>query len=599
MENFVVSARKYRPQSFESVVGQSHVTTTLRNAILNNQLAHAFLFCGPRGVGKTTCARILAKTINCVNSRDGEPCNECPSCHSFNEGTSLNIHELDGASNNLVEDMRALIEQTRYPPQSGKFKVYIIDEVHMLTANAFNAFLKTLEEPPPYVIFILATTEKQKILPTILSRCQVFDFRRITVQDTVHHLREICLKEHTEAEEDALHLIAVKSEGCLRDSLSILDKIASFTNGHITYRNTLEHLEVLDYDYFFQVMEAIAAQDAARLLLIFDEVLQKGFEGDNFLDGLSAFIRDLLVSGDERVVHLLEVSPGLENRYKQAARNSDPALLVSALQILNEASLNYRQARNKRIHIEMTLLRLAYLSQAIRLISDEQTGEVSQKKGAESSPPKQLRRPFARPARPSERKSSRPVADAHTPSSPPREKTGSPLHPEPEQKTILAVPAPGPAEGSKRLTGLKGMKDALVKDQSGVVPETASPLSQDILEEKWIQFTTDFRAAHPASVSAFLESARLSVSGEDRIEISCTHIVQFRFIEEEKLSISEFLKKQFHRPGLVLSLVVHEDPSLKETAPEPLSPREQYLRMAEKYPLVRELRDQLNLDIEG
>ncbi len=594
MENFVVSARKYRPQSFETVVGQSHVTTTLRNAILNNQLAHAFLFCGPRGVGKTTCARILAKTINCEHSRDGEPCNECPSCHSFNEGTSLNIHELDGASNNLVEDMRALIEQTRYPPQTGKFKVYIIDEVHMLTPNAFNAFLKTLEEPPPYVIFILATTEKQKIIPTILSRCQVFDFRRITVQDTIQHLREICRKEHTEAEEDALHLIAVKSEGCLRDSLSILDKIASFTNGKITYRNTLEHLEVLDYDYFFQVLEAIEAQDAARLLLIFDEILQKGFEGDNFLDGLSAFIRDLLVSGDERVVHLLEVSPGLEARYKEASRNADPSLLVSALQILNEASLNYRQARNKRIHIEMALLRLAYLSQAVRLISDEQTGEVSKKKWTEPSQSKQLRRPFARPVNPAVRKPSGPAPrpDPGIGPSPARDLPTPPDAPAP-------VPSPGPRSESKRLTGQKGMKDSLVKDPSGSNIETAIPVSQEGLDEKWLQFTSAFRATHPASVAAFLESARVSVAGADRIEISCSHIVQLRFIEEEKLSISEFLKKQFHRPGLVLSLVVHEDPSLTEKSPGLLSPRDQFLKMAEKYPQVRELKDRLNLDIEG
>ncbi|WP_232517119.1 DNA polymerase III subunit gamma/tau [Chitinophaga sp. MD30] len=380
MENFIVSARKYRPQNFSTVVGQAHITTTLKNAIRNNQLAHAFLFCGPRGVGKTTCARILAKTINCEHLQpDGEACNQCHSCTSFNEGSSFNIHELDAASNNSVDDIRTLVEQVRFSPQAGKYKIYIIDEVHMLSSSAFNAFLKTLEEPPSYAIFILATTEKHKILPTILSRCQIFDFKRITIQDTVDHLQEICQKEHIQAEPDALHLVAQKTDGCMRDSLSTLDKIVSFTAGHLTYQNTLEHLNILDYDYFFRVMDSVLQQDVAGALLLFDEILQKGFEGDNFLNGWAEFLRNLLLCKEDRVHHLVEVSGNLKDRYKQLSGKVSPAYLVTALHLLNETEINYRQARNKRLHVEMALIKLCYLQQAVTLVADDQSGEVVKK----------------------------------------------------------------------------------------------------------------------------------------------------------------------------------------------------------------------------
>src|SRR3954470_20948631 len=286
MEKFIVSARKYRPQTFDTVVGQQHITTTLKNAIKNHQLAHAFLFCGPRGVGKTTCARILAKTINCENqSKEGEACNVCHSCVSFNEGTSMNIHELDAASNNSVDDIRSLVEQVRFAPQAGKYKIYIVDEVHMLSTSAFNAFLKTLEEPPSYAIFILATTEKHKILPTILSRCQIFDFKRITNNDTIEHLQDICKKEKIKAEKAALHVIALKSEGCMRDALSILDKIVSFTNGVLNYANTLEHLNILDEDYYFKMMKFMQEQNISDAILMYDEINRKGFEGDLFING--------------------------------------------------------------------------------------------------------------------------------------------------------------------------------------------------------------------------------------------------------------------------------------------------------------------------
>ena len=379
MDKFIVSARKYRPQIFSTVVGQSHITTTLKNAIKNNQLAHAFLFCGPRGVGKTTCARILAKTINCeTRTKDGEACNSCNSCVSFDAGTSLNIHELDAASNNSVDDIRSLVEQVRFAPQAGKYKVYIVDEVHMLSSSAFNAFLKTLEEPPPYAIFILATTEKHKILPTILSRCQIFDFKRITNNDTVEHLQEICEKESITAEKTALHVIAQKSEGCMRDSLSILDKIVSFTNGAVTYKNTLEHLNILDEDYYFQLLDFVQQQDLSSALLMFDEINRKGFEGDLVLNGFAEFLRNLLVSRDPKVAMLLEVAEDFKQKYLQIAQKISPAFIVSALNILNEAEINYKQARNKRLHVELTIIKLSYLQQALELVNNE--GAVSKKK---------------------------------------------------------------------------------------------------------------------------------------------------------------------------------------------------------------------------
>ncbi|MES2881483.1 MAG: DNA polymerase III subunit gamma/tau [Bacteroidota bacterium] len=328
MEKFIVSARKYRPQTFDTVVGQNHITITLKNAIKSSHLAHAFLFCGPRGVGKTTCARILAKTINCLDvSPDGEACNICNSCTSFNEGTSLNIHELDAASNNSVDDIRSLVEQVRFSPQAGKYKVYIIDEVHMLSSSAFNAFLKTLEEPPAHAIFILATTEKHKILPTILSRCQIFDFKRITLQDTVDHLQGIANKEQINAEETALQLIAQKSEGCMRDALSILDKIVSFTNSEVTYNNTIEHLNILDADYYFKLVHCMLQQDLAGAMLLYDDIDKKGFEGDAVLNGFAEFLRNLLICKDERVAGLLEVVESFRQRFAETAKQTEAGYL--------------------------------------------------------------------------------------------------------------------------------------------------------------------------------------------------------------------------------------------------------------------------------
>lgn len=380
-ENYVVSAIKYRPQLFNTVIGQGHITTTLKNAIKTDQLAHSFLFCGPRGVGKTTCARILAKTINCTNrTADAEACDACPSCVSYKDNNSFNVYEMDAASNSSVDDIRELIEQVRFAPQGGsKYKVYIIDEVHMLSANAFNAFLKTLEEPPHYAIFILATTEKHKIIPTILSCCQIFDFNRITSHDTIEHLAEICNKEDILFEKEALHLIAQKSEGCMRDALSIMDKIASFSQNKITYESTVEHLNILDYDYYFKLMEAFMMQDMSSVMLLYDDIFSKGFEGDMFLNGCTEHLRNLLICKDSRVAKLLDLPENIKIKYFQQANQVSSSYIINALSVLNASEINYKVARNKRMHVELALIKLNYLSSAIEIISED-AGDVLKKK---------------------------------------------------------------------------------------------------------------------------------------------------------------------------------------------------------------------------
>ena len=363
MENYIVSARKYRPSTFESVVGQRALTTTLKNAIATGKLAHAYLFCGPRGVGKTTCARIFAKTINCLHpTADGEACNACESCVAFNEQRSYNIHELDAASNNSVDDIRQLVEQVRIPPQIGKYKVYIIDEVHMLSASAFNAFLKTLEEPPRHAIFILATTEKHKILPTILSRCQIYDFQRIGVEDTVAHLAYVASKEGITAEPEALNVIALKADGGMRDALSIFDQVVSFTGGNITYQSVIENLNVLDYEYYFRLTDQLLEHRISDALLLFNEVLNKGFEGSHFINGLASHFRDLLVSKDPVTLPLLEVGAGIRQRYGDQALRCPLPFLYRAMKLCNDCDLNYRASRNKRLLVELTLIQLGQLN---------------------------------------------------------------------------------------------------------------------------------------------------------------------------------------------------------------------------------------------
>ncbi|MBO4801995.1 MAG: DNA polymerase III subunit gamma/tau [Bacteroidaceae bacterium] len=360
MSEYIVSARKYRPMTFDTVVGQSSIATTLKNAILANKLAHAYLFCGPRGVGKTTCARIFAKTINCLNPReDGEACNACESCQAFNEQRSLNIHELDAASNNSVDDIRNLIDQVRIPPQIGKYKVFIIDEVHMLSTQAFNAFLKTLEEPPAHAIFILATTEKHKILPTILSRCQIYDFQRMSIENMVNHLEHVAKQEGYTYEPAALNIIAQKADGGMRDALSIFDQVVSYTGGNITYQHVIENLNVLDYDYYFRLVDYLLEKKITESLLLYNEVLSKGFEGGPFISGLASHLRDLLVSRDPQTTQLLEVSDDIRQRYAQQAQRCKVQWLYRAIRLCNDCDLAYRNSHNKRLQVELTLIEAA------------------------------------------------------------------------------------------------------------------------------------------------------------------------------------------------------------------------------------------------
>ncbi len=592
MERFIVSARKYRPQNFSTVVGQSHITTTLRNAIRNSQLAHAFLFCGPRGVGKTTCARILAKTINCEHlGPDGEACNQCNSCISFNEGTSLNIHELDAASNNSVDDIRTLVEQVRFAPQAGKYKVYIIDEVHMLSSSAFNAFLKTLEEPPPYAIFILATTEKYKILPTILSRCQIFDFKRITIPDTVEHLQEICQKEEISADKASLQVIAQKSDGCMRDALSILDKIVSFTNGQVTYQNVLEHLNVLDEDYYFKLMEALREQKLADAMLLYDGINRKGFEGDLVLNGFAEFIRNLLVCKDEKAAVLLDVVENFKDKYLSYSKSVDSAYLIGLLNILNEAEINYKAARNKRLHVELALIKLSYLRQAIELLED---GSISsKKKGIENPKPVAFRkiRPIEliqnqKELEPGKLKEQEINFGARL-----TIQTASSKETAQMEKAIVKPEASAPT-----MEALSKIRKQFANRQRDEDP-LFKPLEDATLKEAWQTYTQKLKENKHSATQSF-ERAGLKVIDPGQFVVIANNNLEQKFIEQEKRNLSEWLKLVFNNKSLSLTVIIRENQVQETPTEKHLSKREQYQQIIEQYPLVKELKDRLRLELD-
>lgn len=610
MDNFIVSARKYRPQTFNTVVGQSHITTTLKNAIKNKQLAHAFLFCGPRGVGKTTCARILAKTINCENMQaDGEACNVCDSCTSFNDGASLNIHELDAASNNSVDDIRTLTEQVRFSPQAGKYKVYIIDEVHMLSASAFNAFLKTLEEPPPYAIFILATTEKHKILPTILSRCQIFDFKRITPNDTVEHLQEICDKEKITSDKAALQVIAQKSEGCMRDALSILDKIVSFTNGELSYKNTLEHLNILDADYYFKLIEAMLDQDLATTLLLYDDINRKGFEGDLVLNGFAEFVRNLLVCRDEKIAGLLEVVDSFKDRYVATAQKVSPAWLISALNILNEAEINYKGARNKKLHAELTLIKLTYLSQAVELVNE---AGVIKKKATDAVKPvafKNIRPAIAEqsPAAGTAAalKKNQQTMDAkliiesslvEEEETPYSRKAAQPVTQSGKPVTGTAV-AEISATTTPTLGALSKIRKQIAQKQTQANNTTLS-LTGENLKEAWSRYIDKLVEQKNHSAVTNFKLAQLRITDNHSFEIVVESNIQQKFIEQERGTLIEHLQSFYNNRSLSYAIHIAEATDSGTPQERPLSSREQYLKMIEQYPMVKELKERLKLELD-
>ena len=592
MDKFIVSARKYRPQTFDTVVGQAHITTTLRNAILHNQLAHAFLFCGPRGVGKTTCARILAKTINCEKpTSTGEACNTCSSCTSFNDGASMNYFELDAASNNSVDNIRELVDQVRFIPQTGKYKVYVIDEVHMLSSAAFNAFLKTLEEPPSYAIFILATTEKHKILPTILSRCQIFDFKRITLQDTVDHLQEICDKEEIKADTASLQVIAQKSEGCMRDSLSILDKIVSFTNGELNYTTTLEHLNILDADYYFRLLDHMQQQDLSSALLLFDEINRKGFEGDQVINGFAEFIRNLLVCANEKAAVLLEVVDSFRDKYLETARKTSPALLISALNILNDAEIGYKAARNKRLHVEMAIIRLCYLQQALQLtVSGEGLSKKKLSDGVKALPFRQLR-PVGEPVR-TEKKSA--GAKLYVETAPEQKASTSTTLPAPEKTTD--APAPKPLKTGK-LGGLSQIRQQFKSNGNAGDEVVSLPLTQEALEAVWRQYIVVLKEGKNPAAQSF-ELATLRIDEPNAFSVISANNLEQKFIEKERNKLILFLQRELKNKTLQYTVIIEERSENAVKFEPTLSVRDQYQQLAEQYPMVRELKERLRLELD-
>ena len=607
MDKFIVSARKYRPQAFDTVVGQAHITTTLKNAIANNQLAHAFLFCGPRGVGKTTCARILAKTINCENLQpDGEACNQCHSCRSFNEGTSLNIHELDAASNNSVDDIRSLVEQVRFAPQAGKYKVYIVDEVHMLSASAFNAFLKTLEEPPGYAIFILATTEKHKILPTILSRCQIFDFKRITGNDTVEHLEDIARKEDIHAEKAALQVIAQKSEGCMRDALSILDKIVSFTNGEVTYRNTLEHLNILDHDYYFKLLDCLMTQDMAGGMLLYDEINRKGFEGDLVLNGLAEFMRNILVCKDPRAVSLLDVVEGMQPKYTQTAAGASTAYLVSALNILNEAEINYKMARNKRLHVELVLIKLNFLQQAIELSTDN--GSLVKKKRVDGPVAYKTRAIPAIQTKPAGPAAPQPLATAVVNEQPKlyiqQTPAATALATAQPQPNVVPVSKPiiTPAVAKTNTGTKKNLLESLQEKYQGAYNveeiKEAIALNDADLQRVWLKYADKLEEIQKHSSSKTFRMARLHIEEDNFFSVFVSAYTSQKFVEQERMHIADDIQKAFNNRSINFKVIVEE--GVKEDVPKAMlmNSRDRFEHIAKQFPLVKELKERLKLEID-
>ncbi len=630
-EPYLVSARKYRPQTFDTVVGQEHITTTLKNAIRHQQLAHAYLFCGPRGVGKTTCARILAKTINCESpTEDMEACGVCPTCVAFESHSSFNVFELDAASNNSVDDIRELVNQVRFAPQQGRYKIYIIDEVHMLSAAAFNAFLKTLEEPPPYAIFILATTEKHKILPTILSRCQIFDFKRIKTADTVAHLNGIAGKEGLHTEEAALHLIAQKSEGCMRDALSMLDRISSFTEGGITYALTLEHLSMLDAAFYFRLTDALLAVDVPVALLAFEEVLARGFEGDAVLNGLAEHFRSLLLCKDERMARLLDVPAEHRSLFYHKAQQAPPAFLMSALSLLNTAELDYRNATNKRLHVEVALIRLAHLSLPA-------PGDPLQKKSPDGE--SAFIAPVIPPAEPvaaPEVVAVPPVAAALSTPAPVKNLTPLPAEPTPtpasiappvaavvQQKTAAPVAGAVP-ETSVSQKGAFQPAPAITAVEAPPMPEqqpgrpARRRVSFEMLEEleKTVvaeapplpPFTSTEAVAVLASFNAHLKETGASVllaqfifvtaemGAEDEVKIICPNAYVEASVRGQRDKLLDFFKEKSGR-ALRVTTEIREDESLPKPERQ-LSRQETFQKWTEEYPLLGALKDRLRLQLD-
>lgn len=594
MENFIVSARKYRPQTFDTVVGQAHISSTLKNAIRSNHLAQAYLFCGPRGVGKTTCARILAKTINCFKRASNiEACDECESCKSFNSGHSLNIYELDAASNNSVDDIRNLINQVSFAPQIGSHKVYIIDEVHMLSQAAFNAFLKTLEEPPKHAIFILATTEKHKIIPTILSRCQIFDFNRIKTEDTVGHLASIAKKEKVKAEEDALHIIAQKSDGAMRDALSIFDQMVSLSGDTITYKSVIENLSILDYDYYFKVTDALLEKNTSSALLIFNEILNKGFDGHNFLNGLAEHLRNLLVCKDEATLQLMEVSASIRERYRTQSKKTEMDFLLRGLNLLNKADAQYKGSRNQRLLVELALLQLCSLqgsasgaekkSEVISIapVNGSAKVEIPQKSEKVASVVKEAAADYSKKdPEPTPQKPSPPPSQITTPSATSPAKA-------PTKGGMLSISALTNGNGTTLSTKKNGKEEIIVSGKKVDDMEVS-------LEEAWASFADALKQKNKINLASTLTARKPEKENESTIIFNVTNQVQADEINALKTDLIAYLKNKLKASTLQLKINVDKT----DVERKPYTGEEKYLRMAEKNPAVTKLRQQFNLEID-
>ncbi len=579
MDNFIVSARKYRPQTFNSVVGQSALTTTLKNAIKSNHLAHAYLFCGPRGVGKTTCARIFAKTINCQNlTADFEACNECESCVSFNEQRSYNIHELDAASNNGTDDIKYLIEQVRIPPQIGKYSVYIVDEVHMLSTAAFNAFLKTLEEPPAHAIFILATTEKHKIIPTILSRCQIYDFNRITVADTVKHLQMVAEKEGVTVDVNGLNVVAQKSDGGMRDALSIFDQLVSFCGNTITYQGVIENLNVLDYEYYFRLVESLLKGEVSQSLLIFNDVLNKGFDGHHFITGLSLHLRDVLVSKDPETIQLLEVGADIGERYKSQARLCSPEFIFQALKIANDCDIDYRQSKNKRLLVELALIRMCQLT-------DEKKKSIT----SDSKPQPIQKIQVDNSANP-EIKSANTTSNENPTLVSKSDVTSKPKETTTETKPTFQRP------GSISISAPALIKTQPVENQASVVSEPIESLNQlfssDDLLRVWHQFSETI--PKQGRMSSFIQSTTPHLTSEISFEVTVSNVFQEKELIRLQPDIIQFIHSGLKNSKVKMTIKIAEETELQRAN----TPEERYKIMAEQNPALDILKNGLQLEID-
>ncbi|MHA8080811.1 DNA polymerase III subunit gamma/tau [Aquirufa regiilacus] len=601
MENFIVSARKYRPTQFDSVVGQSHITTTLKNAIKSNHLAQAFLFCGPRGVGKTTCARILAKTINCENiGTDGEACGTCPSCQSFQDNTSLTIHELDAASNNSVDDIRNLIDQVRYPPQRGRYKIYIIDEVHMLSAAAFNAFLKTLEEPPSYAIFILATTEKHKILPTILSRCQIFDFNRIQWKDMADHLANIAQKENIQAEPSALELIAIKADGGLRDALSMFDLNVTFsTDNALRHKDVLENLHILDSDYYVSLTNHLIQQNHVETLVLLDEIMRKGFDGQQFISGFMEHLRNLLFAKDPQTLALMEISDETRAKFKQQAELTSTSFLLSAMNICSTCESNYKSAKNARLHLELCLLKINYLPSVYQLATEGGTGKKPepQAKSAGATTQTTVSTPpaievTAAPVTETPVAVSEP-APATVPTPAP---TPAAEEPKPQAKPVTQIPAAGLSglRSSKSVIKPKAQEDE-VKEQTVANDFNNQDFDSAKLLGVWNEIAQKFKDANLINKFVMMDRPIELIDTVAHIKVENEVQVQ-HFNEQLRMEVLGTLRErlQNYAIDIVLDVTVQENGDKKLLYTQ----SDKYDFLVQKHPILGELKQKLGLDHE-